>query len=306
MSKYPLVVLVTDSLPEEHRELIRRQGMEVIPIEHLTPAEGSHAGFDAKFARFHDTWTKLQVFGVQGFETLVLIDADTIFLRGMDELFDMDLPSDHIAAAPACTCNPFKFAHYPPDWIPENCSLSHQIRPTTLENVPQPKKDAPRTAHLLNSGVVVLHPSKQLMDSLVNHLNTSPTIADAQFPDQDVLAEVFMGKWRVLPWWANALKTERAVHKNIWADDEVRLLHYILEKPWSKRVRTSERSCSDQSSRRKLPPALVTAVATASPQESITDYTEVHSWWWDVYDQLLAELKADGHDWEEVDKWVDH
>lgn len=88
--------------------------MEVYEIPPLVP-EG-HDGFDPKFARFADTWTKLQVFSVQGYDRLILIDADTIFLRGMDELFTMALPEDWIAAAPACTCNPFKFAHYPEDW----------------------------------------------------------------------------------------------------------------------------------------------------------------------------------------------
>jgi alpha-N-acetylglucosamine transferase len=107
-------VLATPSLPEQHRALIQRRGMLVHDIPPLAPQ--GHAGFDAKFERFADTWTKLQVFSVPGYDRLVLIDADTIFLRGMDELFTMDLPEDWIAAAPACTCNPFKFAHYPPDW----------------------------------------------------------------------------------------------------------------------------------------------------------------------------------------------
>lgn len=88
--------------------------MQVLAIDHLAPK--AHGGFDTKFERFADTWTKLQVFGLDQFERLILIDADTIFLRGMDELFEMELGSDWIAAAPACTCNPFKFAHYPKDW----------------------------------------------------------------------------------------------------------------------------------------------------------------------------------------------
>lgn len=310
VSAYPLVVLATDSLDEEHRAVIRRRGMEVIDIDHLKPAEGAHAGFDAKFDRFHDTWTKLQVFGLAQFERLILIDADTIFLRGMDELFDIPLAEDEIAASPACTCNPFKFPHYPGDWVPANCSLSHQSRPTELHNVPQPKPDAPRTAHLLNSGVVVLRPSTQIMDRLVDHLNTSPTIADAQFPDQDVLAEVFRGKWRVLPWWANSLKTERAVHKNIWADDEVRLLHYILEKPWSKRpsqaiTRDLVTPAINGHGRPPLPYGLLEAVRSTPDQSSMTDYDDLHSWWWAVYDELIKEMKATGgDDWVVVEKWV--
>jgi lipopolysaccharide biosynthesis glycosyltransferase len=147
------------------------------------------------------------------------------------------------------------------------------------------------------------------MAALVHHLDTSPTVADAQFPDQDVLAEVFRGKWRVLPWWTNALKTERAVHKNIWDDSEVRLLHYILDKPWEKRPARAARVEAAQSGEdmNTLPRALIQAVHAAPPQESMTDYDEVHSWWWRVYDQLLAEIKAEGgSDWEAVNKWVAH
>ncbi|GMK54970.1 hypothetical protein CspeluHIS016_0200260 [Cutaneotrichosporon spelunceum] len=309
VSDYPLVVLATPSLPEKHRALIKRRGMQLYDIPPLAPQ--GHAGFDAKFERFADTWTKLQAFRVPGYDRLVLIDADTIFLRGMDELFTMDLPEDWIAAAPACTCNPFKFAHYPNDWIPANCSFTHQPNPTALDNVPQPSLDAPRIAHLLNSGVVVLHPRPALMEELEEHLRTSPTVATAQFPDQEVLADVFRGRWRVLPWWANALKTLRAVHKPLWLDKEVRLLHYILEKPWSKLPATSvvpyspARSSSD--GKPGLPSALGTMVASAGPQESLTDYDTVHAWWWAVYDDVLHGLKEEEPDmWEEVDKWVAH
>lgn len=64
------------------------------------------------------------------------------------------------------------------------------------------------------------------MDTIVHFLNTSATIATSRFPDQDVISAVFHGRWQPLPWWANALKTERAVHADVWADTEVRLIHY--------------------------------------------------------------------------------
>jgi alpha-N-acetylglucosamine transferase len=94
--------------------------MEIIDVEHLAPAAGRHGGFDPKFSRFADTWTKLRVFDLVGYERVVMIDSDMIFLRGMDELFDMDLEDDWIAACPACVCNPFKIPHYPADWWVRN------------------------------------------------------------------------------------------------------------------------------------------------------------------------------------------
>lgn len=116
VSSYPLIVLATEGLPTVSRDLIRSYDIEIVDVPHLAPAEGQHSGFHPSFARFNDVWTKLAVFGLEQFDRIVLIDADMIFLRGMDELFEMELEDDWIAAAPACTCNPFKIADYPKDW----------------------------------------------------------------------------------------------------------------------------------------------------------------------------------------------
>src|SRR5579863_5107855 len=45
-----------------------------------------------------------------------MMDSDMIVQRNMDELMDIDLPPDWIAAAHVCACNPRKSAHYPEDW----------------------------------------------------------------------------------------------------------------------------------------------------------------------------------------------
>lgn len=112
VSAYPLVVLATSSLGAEYVGLLRRCGLTVHEIETLQPRVQNETAFE----RFADTWTKLAVFGVDGYERLILVDADTLMLRGMDELFAMPLGADWIGASPACTCNPFQFAHYPKDW----------------------------------------------------------------------------------------------------------------------------------------------------------------------------------------------
>lgn len=112
VSDYPLVVLATSSLGDEYVDLLRRRGFTVHEIEPLHPKIKNEAAFE----RFADTWTKLAVFGVEGYNRLILVDADTITLRGMDELFNMELGEDWIGASPACTCNPFQFPHYPKDW----------------------------------------------------------------------------------------------------------------------------------------------------------------------------------------------
>lgn len=109
--------MATETLLPNAREVLRNAGLEIVDVEHITPVTGQHDGFDPSFVRLNDAWTKLRVFGLTQYERVVLIDSDMIFLRGMDEIFDFELPgADWIAAAPACICNPLKIAHYPEDW----------------------------------------------------------------------------------------------------------------------------------------------------------------------------------------------
>jgi alpha-N-acetylglucosamine transferase len=45
-----------------------------------------------------------------------MLDSDMIVMRNMDELMEIELPADWIAAAHVCACNPRKLTHYPEDW----------------------------------------------------------------------------------------------------------------------------------------------------------------------------------------------
>lgn len=58
-STYPLVIMVTPTLPSETRDLLNKRGIAMIEVESLKPEEGSHtlAALDSRFA---DTWTKLR------------------------------------------------------------------------------------------------------------------------------------------------------------------------------------------------------------------------------------------------------
>ena len=55
-----------------------------------------------------------------------------------------------------------------------------------------------------------------------------------------------------------------------------------------------------------MPMELLKVVASSPPQRSVTDYEEVHMWWWTAYVTLLGELKGRGDEvtWREMDKWI--
>jgi alpha-N-acetylglucosamine transferase len=273
-SQYPLVVMATPTLPEDARALLKKKGIAIKEVGYLHPAEGVHSlgGHDPRFA---DTWTKLRGFDMYDYDRVVLLDSDMIVMRNMDELMDLELPKDWIAAAHACACNPRKFKHYPADWIPENCAHTPLVHPTALTQPSAITDTSPRPYGLLNSGLVVLNPSPELAEAIGHYLATSPLVPTFSFPDQDLLAAFFKGKWKPLPWCYNALKTLRVIHKPLWRDDEIRCLHYILDdKPWQSRV--GEKGTGG-------------------------DYEDLHRWWWERLAKLGEEMKVDDPEgWELV------
>ncbi|PKC69183.1 family 8 glycosyltransferase, partial [Rhizophagus irregularis] len=178
---------------------------------------------------FQDSWTKLRVWDIEGYDRVVFLDADMLVMKNIDHLMNMNLPKDFLGAVNACTCNPRKKQNYPKDWIPSSCSY-------TLGPIKPESEDTPPPVELkgyFNSGLLVLTPSKQIFEDLSNFHYNHPDVNSLSFPDQDVLNECFKGKWVPLSYTYNALKTLRTCHPSIWEDKAVRNVHYIMsDKPW--------------------------------------------------------------------------
>ncbi|PWN97390.1 nucleotide-diphospho-sugar transferase, partial [Tilletiopsis washingtonensis] len=229
-SAYPLVVMTTGKLSEEARQCVLALGCEIREVKDLRPEV---AGTNMAYARFGDVWTKLRAFELAEYERVIMVDSDMLVRRNMDEL--MTLPLDdgmQIAAGFACTCNPAKMASYPKDWIPENCAFTPQSHPAALTQPLKLDASSMPTHKLLNSGLVVLTPSSETMRAMEQRLNSDPSVKEMAFPDQDFLAAFYAGAWQPLPWVYNALKKLRAAHADMWRDDKVANVHYIIDKPW--------------------------------------------------------------------------
>ncbi|SCV70942.1 BQ2448_3704 [Microbotryum intermedium] len=276
-SQYPLVVFATASLPHPARQVLQARSIEVHDIEYLKPNDKTY--LDEHDHRFADTWTKLGVFGLTQYERIVLLDSDMLVMDNMDELMTLPLEKDQIAAAHACTCNPRRLAHYPAEWsVPHECFTSSEAKTSsgtdpdsswsthsrTPENcahtlarhtIPLPADQFTKpTHHLLNSGLVVLTPTPTNFAKILDTLAIDPIVKTFKFPDQDLLAYVFKGKLVPLSYRYNALKTSRDCHQTMWRDEDVKNVHYIMDKPWAKRVQKGD------------------------PNE------ETHRWWWYFYE----------------------
>lgn len=263
---YPLIVLVTPSLPASSVRALELESthnplVKFHPIEPLLLPNNSETTLIA--SRFEDTWTKFRAFQLTSYQTCVFLDADITIYKNMDDIFDIKLPADDwIAACHACVCNLDHDEWAPDNWKRDNCAYTPLHHPSALDSgtpVP-PSSIPPDTYALLNGGVFLYHPSDPLWQAMHHHFLTSPELSTYQFPDQDFLASFFRGKWRSLSWKYNALKTMKQWHTNIWRDDEVRGLHYIVDKPWEKRV------------------------ASDGIGGHLGRDGETHIWWWNVWD----------------------
>jgi len=67
-------------------------------------------------SRFNETWSKINIYGLDQFERIAVLDGDMLVLKNMDELMDIPIADDGLAACHACVCNPRRLSHYPSAW----------------------------------------------------------------------------------------------------------------------------------------------------------------------------------------------
>jgi inositol 3-alpha-galactosyltransferase len=279
----PLIILYTpETLPEPCIQALeaeaRHTGCIPRPVSHLRlPPRVADAAREKGMVaeRFIDTWSKLRVFEVwdAGFEKVCFLDSDMLIFRDPSpRIFNPDegeVKEGELMASHACVCNLDRDAWAPKDWNQKNCAHTGE----TPDSAPPPVTDDPPTHAMMNTGTFVFRPTARLSAHVLEQFNggiDADTLASMKFPDQDFLNEVFHGKWRSLHWSTNALKTWRYWHENMWRDGEVCVLHYIVDKPWAKRVGAD-------------------GVAGYKGLDG-----ETHGWWWTVWKEWVSAREADG------------
>jgi len=78
---------------------------------------------------------------------------------------------------------------------------------------------------------MIFHPSLSIVNHANQILHNAPEHS-LPFSDQSLYNIIFEGTWVPLPYTYNALKTLRTCHGSIFQLDQVKILHFLLSKPW--------------------------------------------------------------------------
>lgn len=87
------VLVVTPDVPEHARKQLEAEGWQ---LRESPPIQNSRPDEDMFFSRFRNTFTKLNAWSLTEFDKIVVLDADTIVIKNIDDLFARPA----IAAAP--------------------------------------------------------------------------------------------------------------------------------------------------------------------------------------------------------------
>ncbi|KAJ5566329.1 Glycosyl transferase family 8 [Penicillium sp. DV-2018c] len=241
-TKYPFIAFYTSTFPAEGLSILAARNIKAQLVPSIRPNLSLSTAAYAQDPRFAETWNKLVVFSLEEYERVILLDGDILIRRDMDELMEVPLDGEKRVFAAAHLIHTTTTG--PPKTAP--------TQPNTP--IPQRHKKPPHPPEtgvgMLNSGVLVVQPSSHFYAEIENGLRDIARIEKYTFPDQELLSDVFRGRWVALPYVYNALKTLRmkGVHDVIWRDGEVRAVHYIFaKKPWHEDAREGATGSGDGS-----------------------------------------------------------
>jgi len=84
-TKIPMVAMTTADVSEKARASLTREGWIIRPVEHIA---NPNRETQQLFPRFANAYTKLRSWDLAEYDKVVMLDADTIVLQNVDDLFE--------------------------------------------------------------------------------------------------------------------------------------------------------------------------------------------------------------------------
>ncbi|KAF1961641.1 nucleotide-diphospho-sugar transferase [Byssothecium circinans] len=226
------VALCSQSLPEEKRERLRQDGATVVEIQDVPVGSWVQTNVD----RWKEQFTKLRVFEMTQYKRILYIDADTMIMKPMDDIF---AEPEVTTLAPTLLSRKDQIkddeSELPKEWFfaarSDNAFSGERDHP-----VP------PFQTLSLSAGFFMVAPDKKLFEHLQSVIQHEGRF-DPWSMEQSMLNYVFRRDgpmpWRELNWrWSATWPSEKDVEMGV---------HSLHEKFWL----TGPQSLSDAWRRRK-------------------------------------------------------
>lgn len=205
-SKFPLTVLATKKVSNNVKNIIKKNGIELIniPSKINISKEIFNGNIKNGFSHWNDTLDKLYIFELTQFDKIVYLDSDMIVLENIDKLFNYP----HMSAVVAGKSYPGNY-----EWVK------------------------------LNSGCMVIKPEEGLSHKLIEII---PKVSRKKefFGDQDIIQEYYntweYDKDKILDETYNIFfcYMEYYIKKleyDLKGNNSIKIVHFTgSEKPWMK------------------------------------------------------------------------
>ena len=215
-SNIPFLVLVTQDVPQQHREILSKDGAIIVSVESL-----GRDWIHPKWSRWKDVLAKLNLWQLTDYDNIMFLDADSIIFHSIHDIFS------HPATEIRQTLSPQAGALVNHS-VPASYMIAGIHDPWVEQFLPPvPGNEFYQKNNYMNAGFFVLHPSKDLFDYYSALLDT-PDAFDSAYPEQNLLncAHKTNGRmpWQDLGSWWNlkgADKSEyerglKSIHHKWW------------------------------------------------------------------------------------------
>lgn len=216
----PFLVLVTQDVEEERREALRQGGATVILVDDV-----QRDWFSPKNPRWDGVMAKLNLWSLTQYEKIVFVDADTVILKPMDDIFSIPATEIRQSLAPPEDPENDPLADIPVT-VPQEYMMAG-IHDLWIEAFKKPAEN--ETAfyemdHYMNAGFFVISPSMEMFDFLLS-LIENPVPFDLNYPEQNLLNFAYRTDGQ-MPWQDLGRKWNDLTQLNPWYERNASSLHH--------------------------------------------------------------------------------
>jgi len=213
----------TPTVSSKSLTILRKEGCNIRQVDSYHP-DGIEKGHYVR-QLYAECWNKLRMWEWTEFDRLVYLDADMVALQNLDHLFY--LPKE----APLYAVGDCYGGRTDKEERDACCHFHPEKRP-----------------EYFNAGFLVLSPNQRELGRMESELvkMNKQGIANWRFAEQDFLNLYFAGRWMWLPAIYNAQKRIKYHHPDLWHLEDIAVLHYVDEKPWSHRESEENQSYREE------------------------------------------------------------